>query len=587
MKKAQRSLREFEKLKSQLRQIENSVNHCKDSNLWNHEASVRKKIKELKGLNDKQQFKEYNALIDGYLKLLDNISMRLLNFYNKKNATDYKFEDVVSKDKKGYISSGIISVLITSHIPKLIADEFTKHFPANPKDEYEKARNIRRKVTLHLGETNTGKTYQAVERLKQSKKGVYLAPLRILALENFEKLNKEGVPCNLITGEEEILVEKANHVCSTIEKLDVNTTYDVAVIDEIQMIADSQRGQAWTRALLGLQCEEIHICGAINAKELIVKILEDCGDYFDIIEYKRQTPLEVYSEPFTVKDAMKGDALVAFSKKRVLEISKYFSDIGIKNSVIYGDLPPEVRKMQYQAFISGTNTILVTTDAIGMGVNLPIRRIIFMNLKKFDGEELRYLTSQEVKQIGGRAGRKGIYDVGYVGVNSYDQLFLKEYLETKDEQLNQAVIGPSEAIIQIVGLPLKEKLALWSTQNEKLQYYRKMDVRDYLLILENIKYYKLPEATEYKLMKLPFDVNDTELLQCFINFVEEYFKKDTGNISKPELSGEMLSDLERYYQKINLYYSFSKNFNIDFDPNWVYKEREIVSEKINKLLLEL
>lgn len=63
---------------------------------------------------------------------------------------------------------------------------------------------MNRKFYLHLGETNTGKTYNSMERLKLSKKGIYLSPLRILALENFEKLNREGVICNLITGEEEI-----------------------------------------------------------------------------------------------------------------------------------------------------------------------------------------------------------------------------------------------------------------------------------------------------------------------------------------------------------------------------------------------
>lgn len=586
MKKAQKSLREFEKLKSQLRQIENIVNHCKDGNLWNHEATIRKKIKALKDLNDKQ-FREYSAVYHGYIRLLDKVSVRLLNNYNKKNKTDYNFDEVVQKDKSGYISSGIISVLITSHIPTIIADEFTKYFPANPKNEYEKARKTKRHVILHLGETNTGKTFKAVERLMQAEKGVYLAPLRILALENFEKLNKEGVPCHLITGEEEILVENAKHVCSTIEKLDVNQIYDVAVIDEIQMIADSQRGQAWTRALLGLQCSEIHICGALNAKELVIKILDDCGDFFEVIEYKRQTPLEVMTELFTLKDAQKGDALVAFSKKRVLELSKYYLDKGMKNSVIYGDLPPEVRKMQYQSFINGENPILITTDAIGMGVNLPIRRIIFMNLQKFDGDEIRYLTSQEVKQIGGRAGRKGIYDVGYVGANSYDSLFIRENLETEDEPLSQAVIGPSETIINIKGLPLKEKLALWSTQNENVDFYRKMDVRDFLLILESVKPFKLPESVEFKLMKLPFDVNDPQLLQCFLMFVDEFFKLTPGKISTPNSSGGTLFDAERYYQKLNLYYSFAKNFNIEFDPEWVYKEREKVSKKINKLLINL
>ena len=586
MKKSQRIRRDFDKLKSQLNQIEQIARNSKDANLWSHEAAVRKKIKALKAFENKG-FNEYKAVYDGYLSLLDNISVRLLRHYNKRNKTSYVFEEIIESDRAGYINSGIIPVLINSHIPALIARDFVKYFPENPKDEYESARIIKRHFTLHLGQTNTGKTFQAIERLKQAEKGIYLAPLRILALENYEKLNRDGVPCNLITGEEELLTENAMHVCSTVEKLDTNEIYDVAVIDEIQMIANSQRGQAWTRALLGLRCREIHVCGAFNAKELIVRILEDCGDEYEVKEYYRQTPLEVYPYPFTLKDASKGDALIAFSIRDVLQLSKYFLDRGIKNSVIYGDLPPEVRRMQYQSFIRGESKLLISTDAIGMGVNLPIKRVIFMSLQKFDGEEVRYITSQEVKQIGGRAGRKGIYEVGYVGCAGIEQELIREHLETEDETLGQAVLGPSEGILQIKGLPLREKLALWSTSHEKLDYYRKMDIRDYLLLLGHIKAYRLPEDIEYRLMKLPFDVNDPELLLCFLSFVEEFFVKGKSGISKPVASGRNLSDMERYYQKLNIYYSFTKAFNIGFEPEWVYSERSKTSSKINKLLLKL
>jgi len=586
LKKAQRIIRDFEKLKTQLNQTEHIINNTKDTNLWNHEASIRKKLRILRELPFKQM-KEYNAVCNGYIALLDTVSIRILNLYNKRNGTDYKFDEIISRTRQNYISSGIISVLMTNHIPKLIANEFTKYFPANPKDEYPRTREIKRKVYLHLGETNTGKTYQAVERLKQAKKGVYLAPLRILALENFEKLNKEDVPCSLVTGEEEIIVENANHICSTVEKLAINELYDVAVIDEIQMIANPQRGHAWTKALLGLRCMEIHVCGAAVVKELVVKVLEDCEDEYEIIEYKRQTPLEVMTKPFSFNRIEKGDALVAFSKKRVLELSKFYLERNIKNSVIYGDLPPEVRRMQYKAFLEGKNKILITTDAIGMGVNLPIRRIIFLSLQKYDGDETRYLTSQEVKQIGGRAGRQGIYDIGYVGSVEEDCSFIRENLEIEDAPLNQAVIGPSETIINIKGLPLKEKLALWSTRLEKLSFYRKMDVRDFLLILDSIKGFSLPEEVEYRLMMLPFDVNNTEIMGYFLSIVEEYFKKKKVVITKPEPDGHMLIDWEIHYQKLNLYYSFCKNFDVDFVPEWVYSEREKISKKINGLLIRL
>ena len=267
---------------------------------------------------------------------------------------------------------------------------------------------MKRKIYIHLGDTNTGKTYNAVERLKEAKKGVYLSPLRILALENYDKLNNEGIVCDLMTGEEEIIKENSTHVSCTIEKVNLKQSYDIAVIDEIQMISDTQRGIAWSRAILGLRCNEIHICGAINAKELLIKILDDCEEEYEIKEYHRNIPLIVESKNFSYNDVQEGDAIVSFSKKRVLEIAQDYSNKNIKTSIIYGDLPPEVRKMQYEQFINKENKVLVTTDAIGMGVNLPIRRIIFMSIRKFDGEEVRELTSQEIKQIAGRAGRKGI-----------------------------------------------------------------------------------------------------------------------------------------------------------------------------------
>ena len=143
--------------------------------------------------------------------------------------------------------------------------------------------------------------------------------------------------------------------------------------------------------------------------------------------------------------------------------------------------------MQYEQFINKENKVLVTTDAIGMGVNLPIRRIIFMSIRKFDGEEVRELTSQEVKQIAGRAGRKGIYDTGYVAGVSDTHNFISRKLEVKDDTIKQAVIGPSEAILTIKSLPLNEKLVLWKTRESKIDYYTKMDISEYLLNIRKNK----------------------------------------------------------------------------------------------------
>ena len=167
---------------------------------------------------------------------------------------------------------------------------------------------MKRHFYLHVGETNTGKTYSSIERLMEADSGVYLAPLRLLALEIQDKLNSQNIPCSLLTGEEEDIITYAGHVSSTIEKLQLGTPYDVCVIDEAQMIADKQRGWAWTRAIIGVMSPEIHICMAPEAKDVIIKLIKDCNDTYEIVEHKRDTELIFEDEKFDLnKDVKPGD----------------------------------------------------------------------------------------------------------------------------------------------------------------------------------------------------------------------------------------------------------------------------------------
>lgn len=580
------SQREFKKLKSQINQIEEIAHHSKGGALMEHESTVRKKILLLMGMKN-EGFKEYKDLLERYEELLEYIAKKILENYNKKNNCDFDYYQVVRGNYNSLLNSGIMTVLTKQHIPKMVSEEFEENFPKNPKDEYREARGMRRKFVIHLGDTNTGKTYNAIQRLKECDKGVYLSPLRILALENYERLNNEGVLCDLQTGEEELITEGATHVSCTIEKLDLKRQYDVAVIDEIQMIDDSQRGAAWSRSLLGVRAKEIHVCGASNSREILEEIINDCGDPYEIIEYKRRIPLEVQDKAFNYNEVEEGDAIVVFSKKRVLELAEEYSSKGIKASLIYGDLPPEVRRKQYEQFVNKETKILITTDAIGMGVNLPIRRIIFLSVKKFDGEEVRFLTSQEVKQIAGRAGRQGIYDVGYVASVGNNAEVIKDKLLREDKIITEAVIGPSDAILRIKTLPLIEKLALWSTRKEALPYYRKMDISDYIIVLDRLKKYRLRETIEWSLLKVPFDVTSDELMEQFLFYVDELFVAENDVISRPTILGGTLDELEIYYQKINMYYSFCKGFNLEFNVQWIYDERLKISEEINEILVRI
>jgi hypothetical protein len=438
-----------------------------------------------------------------------------------------------------------------------------------PHEWYPIARSMKRKIVMHVGPTNSGKTHSALEALKKAEGGVYCGPLRLLAEQVFEKLNTEGVPCNLMTGEKVIELDRidertrlrlasggdeamaslyelyigekdgainaeevkeslengldrksevnsetgaskevkmrsptlpsskplhggsrgpspVSHVSCTIEMADVSRRVKVALIDEYQMIGDESRGWAWTRALLGIPAEEIHLCGDLSSIDLVKELLKPTGDEIQVQEYERLSQLSIASRSLgsaghstsqpvidqkgrgqrvrngygssgndgevtnlqevsssssgrtsssssctptssrhtPIMDRTKihllppalqwigklsdGDAVIVFSRLAVFQHKRLIeSTLGRKVAVVYGSLPPETRTQQAKQFNdpSSDTSILVATDAIGLGLNLNIGRIVFSTVKKFDGVEKRDLRPPEVRQIGGRAGR--------------------------------------------------------------------------------------------------------------------------------------------------------------------------------------
>ena len=283
-------------------------------------------------------------------------------------------------------------------------------------DSFMTARRANRKVTLFVGPPNSGKTYTAFERLAACEKGVYLAPLRLLALEGRDRLMAKGVPCSLRTGEESQAVDGARVVSSTIEMMGTGDLIDVAVIDEAQMIFDPWRGWAWTQAIVGAPAKELLIICSAYAVPAIENLLGLCGERCEVRVFERMQQVQLLPAAVPIANLKLGDAVVAFSRRDVLMLRDQVAANGKTVSVIYGALPPEVRKREAARFASGETEVLVATDAIGMGLNLPIRRVLFSTLTKFDGVGDRTLDESEVHQIAGRAGRYGIHEEGFAGV---------------------------------------------------------------------------------------------------------------------------------------------------------------------------
>lgn len=269
-----------------------------------------------------------------------------------------------------------------------------------------------------------------------------------------------GVDCSLTTRRGGGPREEDTHVSATAEKLDLKQTYEVAVIDECQMIADRQRGYAWTRAILGVQAPEIHLCAAPEAKDLLIRIIESCGDSYEVELHKRKTPLVCMNHTVDYTRVQPGDALITFSKVGVLSVAEDLRQSGKEPAIIYGALPYSTRRKQMEGFLDGRMEYVVSTDAIGMGLNLPIRRIIFMDTEKFDGIERRELKPEEIQQIAGRAGRYGMYDKGYVGATQ-NLGAIRAGLTTVVPPLQQAVAGFSDLVL-MVDFDLLEVLTEWN-----------------------------------------------------------------------------------------------------------------------------
>ncbi len=283
-------------------------------------------------------------------------------------------------------------------------------------DTFEMARRLQRTVTLYVGPPNSGKTHAAFERLSQAHDGCYLAPLRLLALEGRDRLVGRGVACSLLTGEENDPAPNARVVSSTIEMVNTSRPIDVAVIDEAQMIFDTSRGWAWTQAIVGVPANEVIIICSAYAAPAIENLLKLCGENCTVKQFERKQHVELMPGPVPISALKKGDAVVAFSRREVLMLRDQVAANGHAVSVIYGALPPEVRRREAERFAHGHAHILIATDAIGMGLNLPIRRVLFSTMKKFDGQADRTLNESEVHQIAGRAGRYGMHEEGFTGV---------------------------------------------------------------------------------------------------------------------------------------------------------------------------
>ena len=226
----------------------------------------------------------------------------------------------------------------------------------------------------------------------------------------------------------------------------------------------------------------------------------------------------------------------------------------------------------------------MATDAIGMGINLPIRRVVFMNSMKFDGTDKRRLEAEEIRQIAGRAGRYGYYDVGYVQ-SAMDPEYIGRKLVEPLRPLTRARIGFPEVLLDI-DMEMDEIIEAWE-RTKNLPMYDKISMDESVKKYRYLKNYrkKLSYIDDRKfvlsLITCPFDVKDRDVLRLWLRYCEKPMEFHNCPMLPQDFS---LEGLESYYKQLDLYTQFSARMSWEVDREEIAVNREWAQHEIGELL---
>jgi len=317
--------------------------------------------------------------------------------------------------------------------------------------------------------TGSGKSLVALglhfKGLAEGRTTYYTSPIKALASEKFFSLCDElgAARVGMLTGDASINPD-AKVLCCTAEvlanmALRSGPSLDASdvVMDEFHYYSDAERGWAWQVPLVELPRTRFLLMSATlgDMTQIAGKLEQRSGRAVTHVtsaerpvpldfEY-RETPLHqtidellaaerapVYVVNFTQRECAElAQALTSSgvsSKEERKEVREAIGDFRfdtpygkeIRRYLSFGvgihhaGLLPKYRLLVEQLAQQGLLKVICGTDTLGVGVNIPIRTVLFTKLAKYDGEKVQILTVRDFKQIAGRAGRKGFDDRGWV-----------------------------------------------------------------------------------------------------------------------------------------------------------------------------
>ncbi|MDA7537769.1 DUF3516 domain-containing protein [Akkermansiaceae bacterium] len=317
--------------------------------------------------------------------------------------------------------------------------------------------------------TGSGKSLVALalhfRAICQKRRSFYTVPIKALANEKFLSLCETFGPDNvgMITGDATVNAD-APVICCTAEILSnlalregAQAQVDDVIMDEFHYYSDLERGVAWQVPLLTLpqarfllmsatlgdtsffEKEITALTGAETAlvksenrpvplefdysttalEEKVEELVEAGRAPIYLVHFTQlscaRTAQNLMSRNFCTKEEKAGIA-------EVLEGADFQSPYGkeVKKLLRHGlgihhaGLLPKYRVLVEKLAQRGLMKVICGTDTLGVGVNVPIRTVLFTQLYKFGGQSTKILAVRDFRQISGRAGRRGFDDVGYV-----------------------------------------------------------------------------------------------------------------------------------------------------------------------------
>ena len=335
--------------------------------------------------------------------------------------------------------------------------------------------------------TGSGKSLVALcahfVAMAKGQQSVYTAPTKALVNEKFFQLCGHFGSRNvgLITGDGAVNRD-APVLCCTAEivanmalKQGADTPFSWVVMDEFHYMGDRARGMAWLVPLLELRGARFLMMSATigGREELRARIEEQTGVQTALVEStRRPVPLKFTWRETPILDSIAEAEtqgitpayVVCFSKRAAWDLAvllaqrtsggdrrkeirevldgrqvRFAGSSGkeLRRCLIQGVAPhhggmlPRYRRLVEQMVVQGYVSVVCGTDTLGVGVNMPIRAVLFTQLYKYDGSNSRHLQAREFLQIAGRAGRKGFDDVGHVWAQAPEHLMVNRLERAK------------------------------------------------------------------------------------------------------------------------------------------------------------